>query len=194
MSADRDAITRSIQALEAGDPHAAERLLEQVYGELRALAAARLSREKPGQTLGATALVHEAYLRLVGHDETEWNGRGHFFGAAAEAMRRILIDRARRKLAEKRGGGRGAVQLGGDVEGAGDPESQNLLALHEALTRLEQADPDKAALVKLRHFAGLSEQQAADALGISRATASRHWAFARAWLYDEVIRVQDTVG
>lgn len=183
------AITRLIQDIEAGDANAADRLLEAVYDELRILAAARLRRDRPGQTLDPTALVHEAYLRLVGADGQPWNSRGHFFAAAAEAMRRILIERARRKLADKHGSGRNAVPLDGEIAAA-ESESKNLLILNQALASFEMIDEEKAALVKLRHFAGLSEQQAADALGISRATAARHWAYARAWLYDEIQRLQ----
>jgi RNA polymerase sigma factor (TIGR02999 family) len=175
-----------------GDEDAAERLMPLVYEELRTLAAARLRHERPGQTLQATALVHEAYLRLVGSQPMQWNSRGHFFAAAAEAMRRILIDRARRNLAEKRGGGRDVLPLDGELP-SDEAESRNLLSLNEALAAFEKTDPEKAALVKLRHFAGLSEEQAAQALGISRATAARHWAYARAWLYDEILRLQRVV-
>ena len=178
-----------IQELDAGDARAADRLLEAVYEELRLLAAARLRHERPTQTLQATALVHEAYLRLLGNEPRQWNNRAHFFAAAAEAMRRILVEQARRKSAAIHGGGRATLPLNDQVPVV-DNESNDLLALHEALTRFEEADPNKAALVKLRYFAGLSEEQAAEALGISRATASRHWAFARAWLYDEVLRLQ----
>ena len=176
-------ITRILSAIEQGDPKAAERLLPLVYDELRKLAAQKLAHEKPGQTLQATALVHEAYLRLAG-DETgrPWNSRGHFFAAAAEAMRRILVDHARRKQAEKHGGDRVRVELPGDVAAPVGP-SHDLLALDDALDVLGRHDPDAARLVTLRYFAGLSHQDAADAMGISRGTADRLWALARAWLY-----------
>jgi RNA polymerase sigma factor (TIGR02999 family) len=177
------AVTQLLDAAAAGDPHAAADLLPLVYDELRKLAAARLAAEAPGQTLQATALVHEAYLRLVGGDATsQWNGRTHFFGAAAEAMRRILVDQARRKRADKRGGGRLRVDLPEDLA-ASEPRSDDLLALDEALTRLERHDPDAARLVKLRYFAGLSHQEAADALGVSRGAADRLWALGRTWLF-----------
>jgi len=163
-------------------------LLPLVYDELRRLAARKLAREVPGQTLDATALVHEAYLRLVGNDPKKpWNGRGHFFAAAAEAMRRILVENARRKQAEKHGGQ--FHRLGLDQVEIADrsPSSPDkLLALDEALSRLAVEDPAKAELVKLRYFAGLSLEEAADILGISLATAKRRWAFARAWLYDAI--------
>ena len=178
------AITSILQAIEQGDPHAAERLLPLVYDELRRLASARLAHEAPGQTLDATGLVHEAYLRLVGPaDERRWADRGHFFAAAAEAMRRILIDSARRKLAEKRGGGMKRHPL--DEVAAAGPDEE-LLALDEALHKLTAADPVKARLVEMRYFAGLTGEQAAAALGISPTTADRHWAYARAWLQTEV--------
>jgi RNA polymerase sigma factor (TIGR02999 family) len=177
-------LTRVLDAAAAGDPQAASRLLPLVYDELRRLAAARLAGEAPGQTLDATALVHEAYLRLVGPaDERRWNDSGHFFAAAAEAMRRILIDRARRKLAEKRGGGRKRQPL---EEVAAPGPDEELLALDEALHKLAAADPLKARLVELRYFAGLTGEQAAAAVGISPTTADRHWAYARAWLQTEV--------
>src|SRR5262249_55600359 len=150
----------------------------------RRLAASRLAHEQPGHTLDATALVHEAYLKLVGPDpERAWNGRGHFFAAAAEAMRRILIDQARKKRAEMRGGGRQRVPLT-DAGAVAETPPDDLLALDEVLTRFAATDPVKAELVKLRYFAGLSEDEAANALGISRATASRWWTYARAWLID----------
>jgi RNA polymerase sigma factor (TIGR02999 family) len=177
--------------MEQGDRHAAEQLLPLVYDELRQLAAQKLAQEKPGQTLEATALVHEAYLRLVGsgdasaHREQHWNSRGHFFAAAAEAMRRILVDSARSKRAEKRGGGHHRVNVEID-ELAERQHDQKLLALDAALAKLEQQDPPKAQLVKLRYFAGLSIRQAAETLGISTATADRYWAYARAWLQREM--------
>jgi RNA polymerase sigma factor (TIGR02999 family) len=172
-------VTRILSAIEKGDPHATEQLLPLVYDELRRLAAQRLSQEMPGQTLDATALVHEAYLRLVG----DWHfaDRHHFFRVAAEAMRRILIDRARRKRRIKQGGTRERVPLS-DVEPAVEADVELLLALDAALDRFAAADPVKAELVKLRYFAGLGEREAAAILGISRATASRYWTYARAWL------------
>jgi RNA polymerase sigma factor (TIGR02999 family) len=177
--------TGILSAIEAGDPRAAEQLLPLVYDELRKLAARRLARESPGQTLQATALVHEAYLRLVGSGTSSWNSRGHFFSAAAEAMRRILIEQARRKGAGKRGGDFQRVELDGvDLPKAAPTE--DILALDEALTRLAAEDPTKAELVKLRYFGGLSVEDAGRVLGISRATADRYWAYARVWLYTEL--------
>ncbi len=178
-------VTRLLNAIEQGDPHASGRLLPLVYDELRRLAALRLARETPGQTLSATALVHEAYLRLVGDVAHDWDGRGHFFAAAAEAMRRILVEAARRKKRKKHGGGRRRVPLD-DVAAAAVPPSDDLLALDEALTRLAEEDPVKARLVELRFFAGLSVEDAAGCLGIARATADRYWAYARAWLYQKL--------
>ena len=175
-------VTQLISALQQGDPRAAEKLLPLVYDELRKLAAQRLGQEKPGQTLQATALVHEAYLRLANvHHPQQWAGRGHFFAAAAEAMRRLLVDQARRKGSLKAGGGRARVELA-DVEPIVDGPDLDLLALDEALHRLEAKDPRKAELVKLRFFAGLTQEQAAEALGISASTADNDWAYARAWL------------
>jgi RNA polymerase sigma factor (TIGR02999 family) len=176
-------VTRLLDAAAAGDPRAAADLLPLVYAELRKLAAAWLARERPGQTLDATALVHEAFLRLVGGDRPhDWNGRGHFFGAAAEAMRRILIDQARRKGRPKHGGDRDRVALD-DLPAPAGARAADLLALDEALTALAREDPAKAELVKLRYFAGLTLDEAAACLGISPATAKRHWAVARAWLF-----------
>jgi RNA polymerase sigma factor (TIGR02999 family) len=179
-------VTRILSAIEQGDPHAAEQLLPLVYDELRKLAAAKLVQEKPGQTLQATGLVHEAYLRLVDVDQVQrWNSRGHFFAAAAEAMRRILVDQARRKQTDKHGGGRLRFDLPDDLA-APDHRSDDLVALDEALSRLERHDPDAARLVKLRYFAGLSHQDAAEALGISRGAADRLWALGRAWLFRQL--------
>ena len=177
-------VTQILSAIEHGDPRAGEQLLPLVYGELRKLAAQKLAQEKPGQTLEATALVHEAYLRLVGADGGRcYKDRGHFFAAAATAMRRILIDNARRKQTEKRGGGLQRHEL----DGVAVPEpDQELLALDEALEKLTATDPVKARLVELRYFAGLTGDQAAEVLGISPTTADRHWAYARAWLQAEV--------
>ena len=175
-------VTTILNAIDSGDPQAAEKLLPLVYDELRKLAAHKLNNEKPGQTLQATGLVHEAYLRLVGGaSERQWNSRGHFFGAAAEAMRRILIDVARRKASVKHGGNRERVELDGELL-AGPSRSLDLFALDEALDRLATIDARKAELVKLRFFAGLSMSQAADALGISESTADADWAYAKAWL------------
>ena len=174
-------VTQILAAVEAGDSRAAEQLLPLVYDELRKLAAARMTAESPDHTLQATALVHEAYLRLVGEQQPQdWAGRGHFFAAAAEAMRRILVDSARRKQADKRGGDRLRVELPDDLAAAAP--SDDLVALDEALTGVEGDDPDAARLVKLRYFAGLSHQEAADAVGVSRGTADRLWVLARAWL------------
>ena len=174
-------VTCILSAIEQGDPHAAEQLLPLVYDELRKLAAQKLAQEKPGQTLQATALVHEAYLRLVGATDPGWDSRGHFFAAAAEAMRRILVENARRKASAKAGGGRQRLDLS-DAEPAIEGPSLDLLAMDEALTALEARDPRKAALVKLRYFAGLTIDQAAAALGISASTADNDWAYARSWL------------
>jgi RNA polymerase sigma factor (TIGR02999 family) len=175
-------VTQALSAIERGDPQAAERLLPLVYDELRRLAAERLARERPGQTLDATALVHEAYLRLVDVEQAQsWNSRGHFFAAAAEAMRRVLVENARRKGCLKRGGGRARQEL--DEENVVAPEApDDLLALDEALSRLAATDPQAAELVQLRYFAGLTVKQAAEALGISPRSADFLWAFARAWL------------
>jgi RNA polymerase sigma factor (TIGR02999 family) len=179
-------VSRILSAVGQGDPHAAGQLLPLVYDELRRLAAARIAGEGPGHTLQATALVHEAYLRLVDAGaEHAWENRRHFFAAAAEAMRRILIDRARRKKRLKRGGGHRRVDLE-SIELPAAARGEDLLALDEALNCLAQEAPQKAELVKLRFFAGLSVEEAACCLGISRATADRYWAYARAWLYDRV--------
>jgi RNA polymerase sigma factor (TIGR02999 family) len=179
-------VTQILSAIEEGDPHAAEKLLPLVYNELRKLAAQKMLQEKPGQTLEATALVHEAYLRLVDAQSIQhWNSRGHFFAAAAEAMRRILIDNARRKQAQKRGGQLKRVDLDA-LELADHPASDKLLAMEDALVRLAARDPVKADLVKLRYFGGLTTEEAASILGISTATADRYWAYARAWLQTEI--------
>jgi RNA polymerase sigma factor (sigma-70 family) len=200
-------VTRILSAIEQGDPHAAEQLLPLVYDELRKLAAQRLAQEKPGQTLEATALVHEAYVRLVtpskpppsqrgtpsksppsqeGDAEgVRWSGRRHFFAAAAEAMRHILVDIARRKRRGKHGGGRLRVELDDEMP-APPTEADQVLALDEALGKLAAEDPQAAAVVKLRYFTGLSVEEAAETLGISRAGAYRHWTFARAWLLKEL--------
>jgi RNA polymerase sigma factor (sigma-70 family) len=189
-------VTRLLEAAHRGDRRAAADLLPLVYDELRKLAAARLAGERPGQTLSATALVHEAFLRLVGDGSRpasaehpgsapqvgpQFDGRGHFFAAAAEAIRRILVEQARRRQAAKRGGAVRREELDPDRITAPAPDDE-LLALHEALDRLSEQHPEKAELVKLRYFAGLTADQAADALGVSPSTADRHWAYARAWL------------
>ena len=179
-------VTQVLNAVANGDPQAASQLLPLVYDELRRLAAQKLAHEKPGQTLQPTALIHEAYLRLVGtqEDPRRFRDRGHFFAAAATAMRRILIDNARRKRSQKRGGGRQRQQL--DAVAAPEPE-EDLVALDEALGKLAAQDPVKARLVELRYFAGLTGEQAAEVLGISPSTADRHWAYARAWLRADVL-------
>src|SRR5262245_4651092 len=176
-------VTRILSAIDQGDPSAAEQLLPLVYDELRQLAAAKLAQEKPGQTLQATALVHEAYLRLVGGDaDVHWNGRGHFIAAAAEAMRRILVENARRKKTGKRGGPRRRIDLSqAEPLHLADPDA--LLDLDELLTRLAGEDPEAAGVAKLRIFAGLSVEAAAQALSMSRASAYRQWTYARAWLH-----------
>ena len=188
--AEENEVSGILKAAGDGDPTAASRLLPLVYDELRGLAARKLANENPGQTLQATALVHEAYLRLVGNvedasNDEQWEGRGHFFAAAAEAMRRILVDRARARKSIKRGGDKRRVELDGvDVADEGKPEE--LLALDDALSKLEQVDPVKAQLVKLRFFGGLTGDQAALALGVSPSTADNYWAYARAWLRVEL--------
>lgn len=174
--------------MEEGDPRGAEELLPLVYEELRKLAAQKMAHENPGQTLQATALVHEAWLRLGGDQQPEWRNRDHFFAAAAEAMRRILIDQARRKKALRHGGGLERVDLE-RLDLAARMEDDQVLALNEALDRLAAQDAPKAELVKLRFFAGLTLEEAARVLGVSEPTAKRHWAYARAWLYREIQRV-----
>jgi len=179
-------VTRILGEIQDGDRHALDQLLPIVYDELRKLAAHKLAQEKPGQTLQATSLVHEAYLRLVGTDPRQsWDSRGHFFAAAAEAMRRILVESARKKKRLRHGGGRRRLDLQEAVSLADSPHD-GLLALDEALTRLAAREPAKAELVKLRYFAGLSIDEAADLMRISRSTAKRYWAFARAWLLAEI--------
>jgi RNA polymerase sigma factor (TIGR02999 family) len=176
-------VTRILSAIEQGDPHAAEQLLPLVYDELRRLAAQRLAREKPGQTLQATALVHEAYLRLVNVEAASpWKSRGHFFAAAGLAMRRIFVETSRRKRRVKHGGGRQRVDLD-DALAVAEPVVHDWLALDEALQRLELADPVAARLVNLRYFAGLTTAEAAEALGISLRSAERNWTYARTWLH-----------
>jgi RNA polymerase sigma factor (TIGR02999 family) len=176
-------VTRILEAIGDGDPQASAELLPLVYNELRKLAAQRLAQEAPGQTLQATALVHEAYLRLLGPagDDLRWNGRGHFFAAAAEAMRRILIENARRKSSEKHGGDMKRVALA-EIQATGAETSEKFLAIDEALTELEKLDQQAGQLFKLRYFAGCSIEEAGDILGIPRATAYRQWTFARAWI------------
>jgi RNA polymerase sigma factor (TIGR02999 family) len=177
-------VTRILSALEEGDPHAAEQLLPLVYEELRRLAAEKIAQENPGQTLQATALVHEAYLRLVNTEQAQrWDSRGHFFAAAAESMRRILVEAARRKQRLKHGGGRAREEVA-DLPSPEPPE--RLLAVDEALGRLSQASPQAAELVKLRYFAGFSNAEAASCLGISPRKANQVWAYARAWLREEL--------
>jgi RNA polymerase sigma factor (TIGR02999 family) len=179
-------VTRILSQIEQGDPRATEKLLPLVYEELKKLAAVRLAREKPGQTLSATSLVHEAYVRLVENSgELKWDSRGHFFSAAAEAMRRILVDSARRKKQLKRGGEYEQIDFTTACITSEEP-SLDLLALDEALTRLAAANAARADLVKLRYFAGLTMAEAASALGVSLSTAERHWAFAKSWLYTEL--------
>jgi RNA polymerase sigma factor (TIGR02999 family) len=188
----KNEVTSILSAIERGEPQAAERLLPLVYDELRKLAARKLAQERPGQTLQATALVHEAYLQLVDTGSSRpWQGRGHFFAAAAEAMRRILIDSARRKRRPKHGGDRHRV----DLDDAGDaiaPPVADLLALDEALEKLAAEDKDSAELVKLRYFAGLSLAEAAEVLGLPARTAGRRWAYARAWLSEEMLGGADS--
>ena len=178
-------VTRILSAIEQGDARAADELLPLIYEELRLLAAAKMAHERPGHTLQATALVHEAYIRLVGSQDQDWKGRTHFFAAAAEAMRRILIENARRKARLKRGGGQDRVEMQ-EAELAVEGPSDDVIALDEALAKLAREDPAKADLVKLRYFAGLTLEEGAKTLGISRATADRYWSYARAWLFHEI--------
>jgi RNA polymerase sigma factor (TIGR02999 family) len=184
-------LTRILSEVQDGDSVAAEKLLPLVYKELRKLAVARLARERPGQTLQATALVHEAYLRLMGGEaEHTWEGRGHFFAAAAEAMRRILVEQARRKMSKRHGGGLRRVELV-DADLAGPPGDERILALDEALTKLAQVRPQAARLVQLRFFAGLTVDEAAPTVGISSRSARRLWVFAQAWLRRELLSLDD---
>ena len=180
-------VTRILSGIEAGDPHAAAQLLPLVYDELRKLAAQKLAQEKPGQTLQATALVHEAYLRLLGSDHDQhWDSRAHFFAAAAEAMRRILVEMARKRRRLKRGGDRQRLDLD-RLELPDHDVPNNLLDLDDALTQLAKSHPEQAELVKLRYFAGLTVDGAAKALGIAPSTADRYWTYARAWLYRHIV-------
>jgi len=179
-------VTQILNAIDAGDPKAGEQLLPLVYDELRKLAMHKMAQERPGQTLQATALVHEAWLRLVGADDQEvWNSRSHFFGAAAEAMRRILVDRARKKDRVRHGGGLERVDME-HVTVATEDNDDTVLAIHEALEKLALESPQKAEIVKLRYFTGLEHAEIAEALGISEPTVRRHWAYARSWLYAEL--------
>jgi RNA polymerase sigma factor (TIGR02999 family) len=178
-------VTRILAAIEEGDSRAVDRLLPAVYDELRRLAAQKLGREKPGQTLQATALVHEAYLRLVGSERQNWRGRTHFFAAAAEAMRRILVDNARRKRRLRHGGNRHRAAFDEALMAVEGP-AENIVVLDEALAKLAIEDPAKAELVKLKYFAGLTLEQAAEMLDISHATAERYWSYARVWLFREI--------
>jgi RNA polymerase sigma factor (TIGR02999 family) len=186
-------VTRILNAIERGDAKATDELLPLVYKELRILAAQKLSHEAPGQTLQATALVHEAYLRLVGNESQSWENRGHFFAAAAEAMRRILVDHARHKRSQRHGGTHQRVELENLDAVAGEPPAY-LIRLDEALTKLAQQDPEVAELVKLRYFGGLTLEQAAEIKGISRRTAGRYWNYARLWLFREVTAEDGRLG
>ena len=180
-------VTRILKSVANGDQKAADELLPLVYEELRKLATAKMANESPNQTLQPTALVHEAWLRLTGNENVKWDGRAHFFGAAAEAMRRILIDTARRKRAQRHGGGQQRVDIA-DVDIAVPGKDDELLAMDEALEKFAAVDKQKAELVKLRYFAGLSVEESAKILGISNPTAKRWWAYARAWLFDQIKR------
>ena len=178
-------VTLILERVQQGDPKAAEELLPLVYGELRKLATAKMAHEAPGQTLQPTALVHEAWLRLTAEENVKWDGRAHFFSAAAEAMRRILIERARRKSAEKRGGRWQRIDLD-QVDLATDADDDTLLLVNESLDKLAEEDSKAAEIVKLRFFGGLTLEEAGRVLGVTDRTAKRYWAFARAWLYDEL--------
>ena len=175
-------VTQMLRAVGDGDPRASAELLPLVYAELRKLARARMAKTPPGNTLQPTALVHEAYVRLIGNEDPSWDSRGHFFAAAAQAMRRILVEQARRKASKKHGGGRNRIDLD-DLEPAVEPPSEDVLALDEAMTRLEEADPRQARIVMLRYFAGLTNEEAAATLGISVRTVEREWRFARAFFF-----------
>jgi len=177
-------VTHILEAMEGGNTQAADQLLGLVYAELRRMAAHKMAGEKPGQTLQPTALVHEVWLKMVGQGNRGWKDRNHFFAAAAEAMRRILTDNARRKLRQRHGGGQQRVEL--DDCAAAKAEDVQVLAVNEALEKFAQLDPQRAELVKLRYFVGLTIQEAADVLGISEPTAKRYWAYARAWLHEEI--------
>lgn len=178
-------VTQILGAMQQGDPKAAEELLPLVYQELRRLATFKMANESPGQTLQPTALVHEAWLKLIGNEQQTWQNRAHFFGAAAEAMRRILVDNARRKQALRHGGGQRRLDIA-DIEIASEVKDDELLAIHEALDALAAQHPDKAELVKLRYFVGMSFEEAAQILNISEPTAKRWWAYARPWLFHEI--------
>jgi RNA polymerase sigma factor (TIGR02999 family) len=178
-------VTRILQSMESGNAQAAEELLPLVYGELRKLAASKMANESPNQTLQPTALVHEAWLRLTGNENVKWNGRAHFFGAAAEAMRRILIDNARRKQALRHGGGQQRLDVD-DIEIAAPGKEEELLAINDALEEFTKVDKQKAELVKLRYFVGLKVEETAEVLGISVPTAIRWWNYSRAWLYQKI--------
>ncbi|HUA66090.1 MAG TPA: sigma-70 family RNA polymerase sigma factor [Alphaproteobacteria bacterium] len=178
-------LTHILEGIQKGDPKASDELLPLVYGELRKLAASKMANERPNQTLQPTALVHEAWLRLAGDENAQWDGRAHFFAAAAEAMRRILVDRARRKNAIRHGAGQQRVDLQ-DTDIAAPDDNDQILAVNEALEKLAAHDKPKAELVKLRYFAGMTLEEAAKILGISEPTAKRHWSFAKAWLHREI--------
>ena len=184
-------VTRILQSLERGEVQAADGLLPLVYDELRRLAAAKMAQEAPGQTLQPTALVYEAYLRLIGNQSQKWNGRAHFFGAAAEAMRRILIENARRKRAARHGGGQARLDIN-EIEIAAAAKDDELLAVSDALEKFATRDQQKAELVKLRYFVGLTTEEAAEVLGVSVPTADRWWNFSRAWLFEEIERERKT--
>ena len=184
-------VTRILSAIDQGDPHAAEQLLPLVYDELRRLAAEKMAKENPGQTLQATALVHEAYLRLVDVKEAQhWNSRGHFFAAAAEAMRRILVEKARRNQSQRHGGARRRCELS-DEDWVGMPQGDAILDLDEILSRFASVDPQAAELVKLRVFAGMTIEEVAEAQGVSPRTVKRNWAYARAWLGREMVTIHE---
>lgn len=185
MGESPEAVTQILEAAGAGDPQAAEKLLPLVYDELRRLAAARMAQQAPGQTLQGTALVHEAWLRLAGTGRQHWESRRHFFSAAAEAMRHILIDRARKRQSQRHGGGLERMDIE-EMDVAAPAEPEVLLAVNEAIDELEKADPEKAEVVKLKFFVGLSEREAAELLGVSERTIERRWAYAQAWLFDRI--------